>query len=171
MSLLRDYDVTWPNSTIQLLSYSDSFNVGISITAPQCFVPGYNFFLFYIATMAQPVGLPEASLYIVHIIMGSHVEITFLEWISNPWDVHCRTPFLLGCEASNRTKSHSPAAACLGAFASPTVCYACLQALALMLCAGIYLLANSSFRSTIVPPGPKSSYTCLLLHSPNPTHA
>ena len=57
MSLLRDYDVTWPSSTIQLLSYSDSLNLGISITAPQCFVPGYNFFVFYIATMAQPVGL------------------------------------------------------------------------------------------------------------------
>ena len=56
MSLLRDYDVTWPNSTIQLLSYSDSLNLGISITAPQCFVPGYNFFVFYIATMAQPVS-------------------------------------------------------------------------------------------------------------------
>ena len=57
MSLLRDYDVTWPSSTIQLLSYSDSLNLGISITAPQCFVPGYNFFVFYIATMAQPVSI------------------------------------------------------------------------------------------------------------------
>ena len=56
MSLLRDYDVEWPGSTIQLLSYSDSLNLGISITAPQCFVPGYNFFIFYIATMAQPVS-------------------------------------------------------------------------------------------------------------------
>ena len=56
MSLLRDYDVTWPSSTIQLLSYSDSLNLGISITAPQCFIPGYNFFVFYIATMAQPVS-------------------------------------------------------------------------------------------------------------------
>ena len=56
MSLLRDYDVIWPNSTIQLLSYSDSLNLGISITAPQCFVKGYNFFVFYVATMAQPVS-------------------------------------------------------------------------------------------------------------------
>ncbi len=62
MSLLRDYDVTWPSSTIQLLSYSDSLNLGISITAPQCFVPGYNFFVFYIATMAQPVSFSRPSL-------------------------------------------------------------------------------------------------------------
>ena len=62
MSLLRDYDVTWPSSTIQLLSYADSLNLGISITAPQCFVPGYNFFVFYIATMAQPVRLFSSDL-------------------------------------------------------------------------------------------------------------
>ena len=55
MSLLRDYDVVWPSSTIQLLSYSDSVNLGISIVAPACFVKGYDFFIYYIATMAQPV--------------------------------------------------------------------------------------------------------------------
>ena len=64
MSLLRDYDVEWPGSTIQLLSYSDSLNLGISITAPQCFVPGYNFFIFYIATMAQPVSLAPANAHV-----------------------------------------------------------------------------------------------------------
>ena len=55
MSLLRNYDVVWPLSTIQLLSYSDSVNLGISIVAPACFVKGYDFFIYYIATMAQPV--------------------------------------------------------------------------------------------------------------------
>ena len=55
LSLLRDYDLAWPQLTISLLSYSDSFNVGISIVAPACFVKGYDFFVFYVATMAQPV--------------------------------------------------------------------------------------------------------------------
>lgn len=70
MSLLRDYDVTWPSSTIQLLSYSDSLNLGISITAPQCFVPGYNFFVFYIATMAQPVSSTGRALAIPYSVLG-----------------------------------------------------------------------------------------------------
>lgn len=55
MSLLRDYDVLWPAPTITLFSYSDSFNLGISITAPECYIKGYTFFTFYIATMAMPV--------------------------------------------------------------------------------------------------------------------
>ncbi|CAL8466229.1 g5765 [Coccomyxa elongata] len=54
LSFLRDYDVLWPAATITLFSYSDSFNLGISVTAPECYVKGYSFFTFYIATMAMP---------------------------------------------------------------------------------------------------------------------
>ncbi len=55
LSFLRDYDVLWPAATITLFSYSDSFNLGISVTAPECYIKGYTFFTFYIATMAMPV--------------------------------------------------------------------------------------------------------------------
>lgn len=78
MSLLRDYDVQWPSSTIQLLSYSDSLNLGISITAPQCFVPGYNFLIFYIATMAQPVGVSPRC-----VALLSHQPQRFQKFFSN----------------------------------------------------------------------------------------
>ena len=61
MSLLRGYDVAWPTLTVSMLSYSDIFNVGISIVAPQCFIKGYDFFVFYIATMAQPVRGPHPA--------------------------------------------------------------------------------------------------------------
>lgn len=47
--------MTWPSLTISLLSYSDVFNVGVSIVAPPCFVKGFNFFSFYITTLAEPV--------------------------------------------------------------------------------------------------------------------
>jgi hypothetical protein len=97
MSLLRDYDVAWPTLTVSMLSYSDVFNVGISIVAPQCFVAGYNFFVFYIATMAQPV----------------------------------RTCMLLGYCNPPGARAHITHGA---------------QALALMLCGGIYLAASSAYR-------------------------
>ena len=74
MSLLRDYDVDWPGSTIQLLSYSDSLNLGISITAPQCFVPGYNFFVFYIATMAQPASSCERPCHVLCFLPPMHLD-------------------------------------------------------------------------------------------------
>ena len=55
LSLLRDYDVEWPALTLNLLSYSDTFNVGVSIVAPACFIQGWNFYMLYISTVAEPV--------------------------------------------------------------------------------------------------------------------
>lgn len=63
MSLLRDYDVTWPNGTHQALGWADTLNIGVSITAPQCFIgSSYNFYFFYVMQMALPVGLMWAWL-------------------------------------------------------------------------------------------------------------
>ena len=54
LSLLRDYDVEWPALTLNLLSYSDTFNVGVSIVAPACFIQSWNFYMLYISTIAEP---------------------------------------------------------------------------------------------------------------------
>ena len=58
-----------------------------------------------------------------------------------------------------KSKSCSTAAALPEPFASPTDVFACLQALAVMLCAGIYLLAHSIYRVIVVPPGQEGEVT------------
>ena len=56
LALLRAYDVTWPSSTDQALSWADIVNLGVSITAPQCFIGAhYNFYFYYVMQMALPV--------------------------------------------------------------------------------------------------------------------
>ena len=55
MSLLQTYDVKWPNSTRQVLTWSKIVNVGVGITAPDCVDYNWNFLLQYIVTMASPV--------------------------------------------------------------------------------------------------------------------
>ena len=56
MSLLRTYDVTWPTATQQTLSWSDTLNVGLSVAAPGCWIPHYNFYVFYLIQMAMPAS-------------------------------------------------------------------------------------------------------------------
>ena len=61
MSLLQSYDVKWPNSTRQVLTWSKIVNIGVSITAPDCFDYNWTFLLLYIVTMASPVrNFPSA---------------------------------------------------------------------------------------------------------------
>ena len=55
MSLLQTYDVKWPNSTKQVLTWSKIVNVGVGITAPDCADYNWNFLLQYIVTMVSPV--------------------------------------------------------------------------------------------------------------------
>lgn len=55
MSLLQTYDVKWPNSTRQVLTWSKVVNVGVGITAPDCADYNWNFLLQYIVTMVSPV--------------------------------------------------------------------------------------------------------------------
>lgn len=62
MALLRDYDVTWPSGTHNALSWADTLNIGVSITAPQCYIgDSFNFYFFYVLQMAMPVGSPARS--------------------------------------------------------------------------------------------------------------
>ena len=56
MSLLRTYDVTWPTATHQTLSWADTLNVGLSVAAPGCWIPHYNFYVFYLIQMALPAS-------------------------------------------------------------------------------------------------------------------
>lgn len=56
MSLFRTYDVTWPDQTQQNLSWADVLNVGLSVSAPGCWIPHYNFYVFYLIQMAMPVS-------------------------------------------------------------------------------------------------------------------
>ncbi|KAK9829421.1 hypothetical protein WJX72_005757 [[Myrmecia] bisecta] len=56
LALLRDYDVVWPDATHRLFGWSDSLNLGVSITAPACYLGSeYNFYFYWIITMAMPV--------------------------------------------------------------------------------------------------------------------
>lgn len=55
MSLLQTYDVKWPNSTKQVLTWSKIVNVGVGITAPDCADYNWNFLLQYVVTMVSPV--------------------------------------------------------------------------------------------------------------------
>ncbi|KAK9840843.1 hypothetical protein WJX81_008508 [Elliptochloris bilobata] len=57
MSLLQTYDVKWPNSTKQVLTWSKIVNVGVGITAPDCVDYNWNFLLQYIVTMVSPICL------------------------------------------------------------------------------------------------------------------
>ena len=68
LSLLRDYDVEWPALTLSMLSYSDTFNVGVSIVAPACFIQSWNFYTLYISTIAEPV---RTSTCLIHTVSAS----------------------------------------------------------------------------------------------------
>ena len=55
MALFRDYDLVWPDTTTTAFSYFEFLNIGLSITAPECFVgPSYSFYWFYVFTMVLP---------------------------------------------------------------------------------------------------------------------
>lgn len=55
LALFRDYDVAWPNSTHDAMGWFEVVNVGLSITAPECFIgKSYSFYYYYIFEMALP---------------------------------------------------------------------------------------------------------------------
>lgn len=76
MSLLQTYDVKWPNSTRQVLTWSKIVNVGVGITAPDCVDYTWNFLLQYIVTMASPVrAVNPVSASPCIVIMHGHVQL------------------------------------------------------------------------------------------------
>ena len=72
MSLFRTYDVTWPDQTQQNLSWADTLNVGLSVAAPGCWIPHYNFYVFYLIQMALPVGLLASLKPVAYTEMHAH---------------------------------------------------------------------------------------------------
>lgn len=77
MSLFRTYDVTWPDQTQQNLSWADTFNVGLSVAAPGCWISHYNFYVFYLIQMALPVS-PLANLQTGCILLNlCHLDVAF----------------------------------------------------------------------------------------------
>ena len=126
LSLLRDYDVEWPSLTLSLLSYSDTFNVGVSIVAPACFIQGWNFYMLYISTIAEPVRSSEGPQ-----IGGRQATCVPLLGSSSttgmvPWSCEMQTQHL---------EAHSTTNVSL-----------LMQAIAVMLCGGIYVLAHTCHR-------------------------
>jgi len=56
MSLLRDYDLSWPKSTFEALGWADALNLGVSVAAPECFVGGFGFWHYYAFSESAPVA-------------------------------------------------------------------------------------------------------------------
>ena len=59
LSLLQSYDVAWPKKTTTAFSFANAANVGVSLTAPECFWgPDFRFYHYYVMQMILPVGCP-----------------------------------------------------------------------------------------------------------------
>jgi hypothetical protein len=57
MALFRDYDVLWPSATADGFSWFDTFNVGLAMMAPECFMgEDYSFWSRWIFQMLLPLG-------------------------------------------------------------------------------------------------------------------
>lgn len=58
LSLLQSYDVAWPKKTTNAFSFADALNVGVSLTAPECFWgPSFRFYHYYVMQMILPVSV------------------------------------------------------------------------------------------------------------------
>lgn len=56
LALFKGYDLAWPRATSSAMSWSDTANLGITVTAPSCYWAGYGYYQSWIITMALPVG-------------------------------------------------------------------------------------------------------------------
>jgi hypothetical protein len=57
LALFRDYDVLWPTATADGFSWFDTFNIGLSMMAPECFMgDSYSFWARWIFQMLLPLG-------------------------------------------------------------------------------------------------------------------
>jgi hypothetical protein len=56
VALFRDYDVLWPSATADGFSWFDTFNIGLSMMAPECFMGDYSFWSRWIFQMLLPLG-------------------------------------------------------------------------------------------------------------------
>eukprot|EP00887_Chlorella_sp_A99_P008033 scaffold12.g8033.t1 len=56
LALFREYDVVWPSATGAALSWLDVFNVGLSVTAPECYIASYSFYYLWVFEMVLPVA-------------------------------------------------------------------------------------------------------------------
>ena len=56
LALFKGYDLAWPRATSSAMSWSDTANLGITVTAPSCYWASYGYYQSWIITMALPVG-------------------------------------------------------------------------------------------------------------------
>jgi len=56
VALFKDYDVLWPSATADGFSWFDTFNIGLAMMAPECFMTDYSFWSRWIFQMLLPVG-------------------------------------------------------------------------------------------------------------------
>ena len=56
LALFKGYDLAWPRATSSAMSWSDTANLGITVTAPSCYWARYGYYQSWIITMALPVG-------------------------------------------------------------------------------------------------------------------
>ncbi len=58
LALLKDFDLAWPRVTTTAMSWSETANLGIAVTAPQCYWPGFGFYHNWALTMTFPARRP-----------------------------------------------------------------------------------------------------------------
>lgn len=67
LALFRDYDVIWPAPTSKGLSWFDTFNVGLSMMAPECSVGHtYSFYWKWVFQMLLPIGAVALCVGVYH---------------------------------------------------------------------------------------------------------
>lgn len=59
LALLKDFDLAWPRVTTTAMSWSETANLGIAVTAPQCYWPGFGFYHNWALTMTFPARRPH----------------------------------------------------------------------------------------------------------------
>eukprot|EP00884_Botryococcus_braunii_P002827 jgi/Botrbrau1/12545/Bobra.0169s0084.1 len=57
LSLINAYDVTLPSQAVSFMGWSNTINLGVSTTAPECYINGFNFYYLWVLTMALPALL------------------------------------------------------------------------------------------------------------------
>ena len=118
LALFRDYDVLWPTATAAGLSWFDTFNIGMSMMAPECFIKGsYSFWSRWIFQMLLPLGavaLCVALYFLADFLLKGRV-ITPLPSTSGSGQ------FLVKSDAENEGEMAAPSAAEDGTSATATV--------------------------------------------------
>jgi hypothetical protein len=80
LSLLKEYDVVWPQAAHQWLTWAEVFNLGLAITAPECYIANYSFYSMYTMTIAFPVVMIALCVMINAAAHLAHKALRHARW-------------------------------------------------------------------------------------------